>query len=35
MKIKSFRIDFPRVKTENFEDLDKYFGLINCKLLPP
>jgi hypothetical protein len=35
MKINSFPIGFPRVITENFEDLDKYFGLINCKLLPP
>jgi hypothetical protein len=35
MKINSFPIGFPKIVTENFEDLDKYFGLINCKLLPP
>jgi len=35
MKIKTFPIGFPKIITENFEDINNYFGLINCQLLPP
>ena len=35
MKEKSFPVGFPKVITENFEDFEKYFGLVNCKILPP
>jgi hypothetical protein len=28
-------IGHPEIITENFDSVDKYFGLINCSILPP
>nr|XP_042911388.1 uncharacterized protein LOC107451653 [Parasteatoda tepidariorum] len=30
-----YPIGHPSIITNNFDDLDKYFGLIKCKVLPP
>ena len=35
MKYSSFPIGHPIVITENFEDINNYFGVIKCTILPP
>ena len=30
-----FPLGHPKIITENFQDLDNYFGLIYCRILPP
>ena len=35
MKTCRFPIGFPRLITENFENIKNYFGLIHCKVVPP
>lgn len=30
-----FPIGHPKIITENFEDIERYFGLIKCRILPP
>ena len=35
MKMCPFPIGFPKVITENFDDIENYFGLVNCKILTP
>ena len=34
-KYGKFPIGHPQIITENFDDIDNYFGLIYCKILPP
>ena len=35
MKMSPFPIGFPQVITESFDNIDNYFGLVHCKILPP
>ena len=30
-----YLVGHPEIITENFEDINKYFGIIKCKILPP
>ena len=32
---KRFPIGYPRIITDNFKNLDSYFGLVQCRILPP
>ena len=34
-KYSKYPIGHPKIITEHFEDLENYFGLIKCKVLPP
>jgi hypothetical protein len=35
LKYKSFPIGHPQIITSDFEDVNDYFGLIRCRVLPP
>ncbi len=35
MKVCAFPIGFPTVVSENFTDIQNYFGIIHCRILPP
>jgi hypothetical protein len=34
-KTKKFPVKHPKILTENFDTVDKYFGIIKCTILPP